>query len=88
MMFAVGVYLGGHLYGAGDETTGLLSYVFALCDLGTGLFYFGARAAGIAVKEQPSLSTAEYGNVFLMVAGLLNYLLALDAFDIAARRKS
>lgn len=87
LMFAVGVGLGGHLYGMGDTGSGLLSYVFALCDLGAGLLYFGARAAGIAMKEQANLATAEYGNVFLMVAGLLNYLLALDAYDIGARRK-
>lgn len=87
-MFGLGVYLGGHLYGPGDSNTGLLSYVFALCDLGTGLIYLGARAAGIAVTEQASVATAEYGNIFLMVAGLLNYLLALDAFDIGSRRKS
>jgi len=31
--------------------------------------------------------TYEYRNTFLLVAGLLNYLAALDAFDIAARRK-
>lgn len=86
-MFGLGIYLGGHLYGMGDSSTGLLSYVFALCNLGTGLFYFGARAAGVAVTEQASAATAEYGNVFLMVAGLLNYLLALDAYDIGARRK-
>jgi hypothetical protein len=87
-MFGLGVYMGGHLYGLSESNTGLLSYVFALCDLGTGLLYFGARAFGVAVTEQAGVATAEYGNVFLMVAGLLNYLLALDAFDIGARRKS
>src|SRR6266702_2068878 len=29
----------------------------------------------------------EYGDKFLLVAGLLNYLAMLDAFDIAAGRK-
>jgi len=32
--------------------------------------------------------TYEYGNTFLLVAGLLNYLVMLDAFDIAAGRKA
>lgn len=31
--------------------------------------------------------TYEYGNTFLLTAGLMNLLLMLDAFDIAARRK-
>ena len=29
----------------------------------------------------------EYGNTFLMTAGLLNFLVILDAFDIAMGRK-
>ena len=31
--------------------------------------------------------TFEYGNTFLIVAGLLNCLVVLDAFDIAMGRK-
>ena len=40
--------------------------------------------------QDPSLitrSTFEYGSTFTEVAGLLNILVALDAFDIAAGRK-
>ena len=29
----------------------------------------------------------EYGNIFLIVAGLLNMLVVLDAFDVAVGRK-
>jgi hypothetical protein len=29
----------------------------------------------------------DYGEKFLWVAGLLNYLIVLDAFDVAMRRK-
>jgi hypothetical protein len=32
-------------------------------------------------------TTYEYGNTFLMTAGLLNFLVILDAFDIAMGRK-
>ena len=32
-------------------------------------------------------ATYEYGNCFLIVAGLLNFLVILDAFDIAKGRK-
>ncbi len=31
--------------------------------------------------------TYEYGNTFLLTAGLMNILLILDAFDIATGRK-
>jgi hypothetical protein len=86
-MFLLGIILGGHLYGLFDSGEGLLSKVFAFCNLGTGLLYVGSRLTGVGVEEQAFLATSEYGNVFLMVAGLLNYLLALDAFDIGSGRK-
>lgn len=88
VMFFIGVASGGHLHGLFEGGAGLLSNVFGLFDLGAGLLFWGARAGGLAVTEQASLPTAEYGNIFLMVAGLLNYLLALDAFDIGSGRKS
>ena len=88
LLFGLGVALGGHLYGLWDTSEGLLSTLFGFCDLGSGLLYLGSRATGFAVREQPELATSEYGNVFMMVAGLLNFILALDAFDIGAGRKS
>jgi TM2 domain-containing membrane protein YozV len=87
LMFWTGVRLGGHIYGFSEGEAGLLNYVFAFCDMGTGVLYFISKAAGVAVAERPELATSEYGNVFLMVAGLLNFLLSLDAFDIGAGRK-
>ena len=86
-MFLIGVNLGGHLYGFSESSVGLLGYVFGFCNLGSGALYITARGLGIAVAEQSHLPTSEYGNVFLMVSGLLNYLLSLDAFDIGVRRK-
>ena len=88
LLFALGVALGGHVYGLWDTSEGLLSTLFGFCDLGSGLPYIASRATGFAVREQPELATSEYGNVFMMVAGLLNFILALDAFDIGAGRKS
>jgi hypothetical protein len=32
-------------------------------------------------------ATYEYGNTFMIVAGLLNFLVMLDAFDIGMGRK-
>jgi hypothetical protein len=87
-MFVLGIMIGGHIYGLRETQDGLLSSLFGLCDLGTGILYLFARLAGLAVNERPEQATAEYGSVFLMVAGLLNFILALDAFDIRAGRKS
>jgi hypothetical protein len=88
-MLIVGLRLGGHLFNTqqGAEL-GLLAYVYGFCDLGTGLTYFFCLWRGIGVAEQAQRATAEYGNIFLMIAGLLNFLAALDSFDIAVGRKS
>jgi hypothetical protein len=87
-MFVLGVSIGGHIYGLREAGEGLLSSLFGLCDMGSGLLYLLSRFAGLAVNERPEQATSEYGSVFLMVAGLLNLILALDAFDIRAGRKA
>jgi hypothetical protein len=87
-MYVAGWGLGGHLYGLHNaDETGFLAYVFGFCDLGTGLLYLASLLADVAVTDHSHLATSEYGDRFLMVAGLLNYLCMLDAFDIAAGRK-
>jgi TM2 domain-containing membrane protein YozV len=88
VMFFLGVTIGGHIYGLSESGEGLLSSLFGLCDMGSGLLYLLSRLAGLAVNERPEQATSEYGSVFLMVAGLLNLILALDAFDIRAGRKA
>lgn len=88
LMFILGGTIGGHIYGLKDTSEGLLSSLFGLCDLGSGIIYLLAKLAGFAANERPDRATSEYGSVFLMVAGLLNLILALDAFDIRAGRKS
>jgi hypothetical protein len=60
-------------------------------NLGTGLLYIVCWQMGIGFAydaQQAALPTFEYGWTFLIIAGLLNYLSMLDAFDIAAGRKS
>jgi hypothetical protein len=39
------------------------------------------------LAPEPSAPTYEYGNAFLIVAGLLNLLVVTDAWDIALGRK-
>lgn len=88
IMFVLGVSIGGHIYSLQEPGEGLLSSLFGLCDMGSGVLYLLSRVAGLAVNERPEQATSEYGSVFLMVAGLLNLILALDAFDVRAGRKA
>jgi hypothetical protein len=87
-MFVLGLLLGGHLFGPHNVSdAGLLAYVYGFCDLGMGLTYFVCVWSNTGVADQAQRATAEYGNIFLIIAGLINYLAALDSFDIAAGRK-
>ena len=88
VMFVVGLMLGGHLFGMSNSSSGLLSYIFGFCNIGAGLIYVLCLTTDVGVVEQAQRATSEYGNVFLMVAGLLNYLTVLDAYDIGTGRKS
>jgi hypothetical protein len=57
-----------------------------LADFGIGLPYFIASALGLGVGDVRAV-TYEYGNAFVMTAGLLNFLVVIDAYDIALGRK-
>jgi len=84
LMFAFGLALQGRLFPI--EFSQPLVALAALADIGIGIPFFVARAMGLGagrVVEQ----TYEYGNAFLIVAGLMNMLVVLDAFDIAQGRK-
>jgi hypothetical protein len=90
VMFLLGLWLGGHLYALTGNEQGfgvLLQLLPMIANVGSGLLYVVCWVANIGFAEQAQISTYEYGNTFLLVAGLLNYLVALDAFDIAAGRK-
>ena len=90
VMFLLGLWLGGHLYAVTGQEQGfnvLLQLLPMIANVGAGLLYVVCWAAGIGFAEKAQLVTFEYGNTFLLVAGLLNYLVMLDAFDIAAGRK-
>ena len=84
LMFALGLGMEGRIFpfGFSDPLVGLA----ALADLGIGLPYFIATALGIGAG-QVRVVTYEYGNAFLIVAGLLNLLVVIDAYDIARGRK-
>jgi len=84
LMFACGLWLEGRLFPF--ELTQPLVALAAFADIGVGVPYVVAKAmsqgAGRAIAP-----TFEYGNAFLIVAGLLNMLVVLDAFDVAQGRK-
>ena len=63
----------------------LLASLFSLAQMATGLPYLVARLLG-AGGDVRSV-TFEYGNTFTAVAGLLNILVVLDAYDTAVGRK-
>jgi len=94
VMFIAGILLGGHLFSPGGQEEGasaLLRLPPMIANLGSGILYIycWATDTGFAEgAEQAARATFEYGNTFLLVSGLLNYLAMLDAFDIAAGRKS
>jgi len=54
--------------------------------MGVGLPYFVLRW-GVGYDGDPTAAGYEYGTVFLLSAGLMNLLLALDTWDIAHGRK-
>ena len=84
LMFATGLWLDGRLFPF--ELGQPLVALAAFADVGIGVPYFAAKAAGFGAGRVIAQSF-EYGNAFLIVAGLLNMLVVLDAFDVAEGRK-
>jgi len=84
LMFAIGVAIRGRLFPfeLSDPLVGLA----ALADLGIGAVYFIASSLGYGGGDVRAV-TYEYGNAFLIVAGLLNMLVVIDAYDVALGRK-
>ncbi|HYR75914.1 MAG TPA: DUF6677 family protein [Pyrinomonadaceae bacterium] len=88
VMFFLGLWLGGHLFTVTDHGLAALVQLLPMsANVGSGLLYLSCWLTNTGFAEQAQRLTYEYGNTFLLVAGLLNYLAALDAFDIAAGRK-
>ena len=65
----------------------ILASLFSLAQMAIGVPYFAARMLGYEAGNVTSV-TFEYGNTFTAVAGLLNILVVLDAYDVAVGRKS
>lgn len=91
--FIGGLWMGGHLFavsGNEQDSSTLLQIPPMIANLGSGMLYIFCWFFGIGFSDDTihaARATFEYGNTFLLIAGLLNYLAMLDAFDIAAGRK-
>jgi hypothetical protein len=88
-MFLIAILSGGAYYPGFEFKDGALLYLLNIfARVGNGL---GALISFIMLASPPpnaaALGTFEYGGRFLEVAGLLNYLAAIDAADIFLGRK-
>ena len=83
-MFVTGLLLKGRLFPF--EFSEPLVALAAFANAGMGLPWILALMMD-AGKGVVTAISYEYGNCFLIVAGLLNFLVVLDAFDIAVGRK-
>ncbi len=83
-MFALGLALHGRIFPV--EVSQPLVALAAIANMGVGLPYMIARGLGYGAGDVIAV-TYEYGNTFLIVSGLLNALVVIDAFDISMGRK-
>jgi hypothetical protein len=89
LMFFFGLAMGGAMFKpeSGDLLTTLINYGGFVGDLSSGALYVVSVMLGY---DQPDTAghVHDYGTKFLVTAGLLNILAMVDAFEIAAKRKS
>jgi hypothetical protein len=82
-MFALGIGMNGKIYANAHDILDILGLVG---DLGNGLLYFLSRAMSWGA-DQVQITTGDYGTRFIVVAGLLNVIAAVDAHNIRTGRK-
>lgn len=83
-MFALGLAMHGKIYA--PNTGELLDMLGFIGDLGAGGLYFLSTALGWG-QYIVQVVTADYGTKFIVVAGLLNFIAAVDAHSIRLGRK-
>jgi hypothetical protein len=84
-MFLIGLALKGKIYS--PNTAELLDMLNFAGSLGTGLLYIIARAFDLG-QSAVQIAIADYGTKFIVVAGLLNIICAVDAHSLATGRKA
>lgn len=84
LMFALGLAMQGKVY---VPNTGDPLEILGFCgDVGSGILYFIARVFSLGASTV-QLVTADYGEKFVVVAGLLNFIAAVDAHNLRIGRK-
>ncbi len=83
-LLAMGLLMQGKFYDTRSLHPLLLLGFFA--DLGNGVFFLLIRLTGLGNGDIRAV-TYHYGTTYLACAGLLNYLAALNAFDIARGKR-
>jgi len=83
-MAALGLLMGGKIYSLQAENP--LTILAFLSDLGSGLLYILSKIFYFGLGDLKN-TTFEFGTAYIAGAGLLNYLVTLDAFDIATGKK-
>ncbi len=84
IMFFAGLGMQGKVYAF--NTGDLLDILGFVGDLGAGLLYFIARAMDWGAGNIQR-AVADYGTKYIVVAGLLNIISAVDAYQIAIGKK-
>ncbi|MGH9500741.1 MAG: DUF6677 family protein [Terriglobales bacterium] len=83
-MFILGLLMQGHIYQPnGGDILDMLGFVG---DVGAGGLYILTQAMNWG-QGAISHATADYGTKYLIVAGLLNFISAADAYHIAVGKK-
>ncbi len=83
-MFFFGLAMQGHIYTI--NTGDLLEMLGFVGDIGSGCLYMLAQLRDLG-QGTIFRATADYGTKFLIVAGLLNVIAAIDAYHIALGKK-
>jgi hypothetical protein len=82
-MFVLGIAMQGKLYTSAQS---ILDMLCLAGDLGSGIFYLVSRQLGLG-SDAVQITTADYGTRFIVVAGLLNIVAAVDAHNLYTGRK-
>jgi len=84
-MTGLGLWMNGKIYPF--QTENPLTILAFFADLGNGLIYVLSRFLPIGLGNLKDV-TFEYGTAYIAGAGLLNFLVALDALDVASGKKT
>jgi len=83
-MALLGLLMGGRIYAF--QTENPLTILAFFSDLGFGLLYLISKITTVGIGNLKNV-TFEFGTAYIAGAGLLNFLAALDALDIARGKK-